>query len=524
MKTTPGPRRRSSAASLALPKATGSASKAPTLAQQLGNQGMQRVLGLGNPVAKAGSRISTPGDADEREAVDLARRPHAAAGRGVGQVADQPGMAWGPDGTPLAPATRAALQAQFGVDLAAVRVHTSATAVTQTDALDAQAATRGNHIAFGPGQYRPDTPAGAELLRHEVAHVVQSARPGATPGKVYRQPKPKTAPPIQGLKAVYFEHMRELLLNTPNTSEETRDLVRKLDLTITTPQTVKTATVGGKTLTFRLSLSFKMGVVGASTKPVVTASTPADTFDFAISVGTNYTAHINSLPKNDRLMTLNKPGLKGEEAQKQYRLSWPMAEAVYHELQHLQILIDRDIAARDPNASFSDAFKQYVVARHYLQEIAKKPISGTNDMQVAAALNAIPTLVDQMCRDIPAPNTPSNAAIQNLSRTAIGFFVQEKYAYWKTAAAFSVSPKNDLIAPSYAALHFASVLGGEPGGVAIYNNLKTTRIRPVGFFGVLAPELEAHITKLYNYLDAELMHTGDSALSSPGRTSGLIRD
>ncbi len=522
MKAPATPRRRS-AAPKASSTATGNASKAPDLANQLGNQGMQRALGLGNSATKAPPKISTPGDADEREAQDLARQPRATAGRNTAQLVDQPGMAWSTGGAPLAPAARGALQAQFSTDLAAVRVHTDAKAAAQAEALEAHAATRGNHIAFGPGQYRPDTPAGAELLRHEVAHVVQSARPGATPGKVYRQPKPKTEAPVQGLKAVYFKHMREMLLDTPNTSEETRELVRKLDLTITTPQTVKTATVGGKTLTFRLSLSFKMGVVGASTRPVVTASTPADTFDFAISVGTNYKAHIESLPKNDRLMTLNKPGLKGEEAQKQYRLSWPMAEAVYHELQHLQILIDRDIAARDPNASFSDAFKQYVVTRNYLQEIAKKPISGTNDMQVAAALNAIPTLVDQMCRDIPAPNTPSDAAIQNLSRTAIGFFVQEKYAYWKTAAAFSVSPKNDLIAPSYAALHFASVLGGEPGGVAIYNNLKTTRIRPVGFFGVLAPELEAHITKLYNYLDAELMHTGDSALSSPGRTSGLIR-
>lgn len=467
----------------------------------IGNQRVQRALGTAS--AAAAHRVSDPSEADEREANDLSRRSGTVPGA-ARSVADRPDLAWGAQGRPLAPADRSALQAQFGTDLSAVRLHTDAAAAAQAESLHADAATRGNHIAFGPGQYRPDTPQGAELLRHEVAHAVQASRPGA-PAKTYRQPKGDKL--IQGLKPVYFKHMRDLLLNTPNTSADTRALVGQIDLTRTTPQTVKVATVGGKTHTFRLLLSFDRKV-GATTSPANSASTPADTTDYAISIGYDFNQHIQQLPSSDPYFKVAKPGLKGE-AQHQYQRAWPMAEILYHELQHLQILIDRDIAALDPNASFSEAFKEYVVTRNYLQEIAKKP-RGSFDAPAVNALAAIPSLVERMCRDIPAPNTPTPPQILELKRTAIGFFVQEKYAFWKTAAAFSGPPNNALIAHSYAANHFAAVLGGAKLGVATYNNLMTTRVRPVGFFGLFAQELETCLTRLFDYLDKELLHAGQA--------------
>ena len=39
--------------------------------------------------------------------------------------------------------------------------------------VSARAFTVGNDIFFGPGEYRPATPAGRELLTHELVHVVQ---------------------------------------------------------------------------------------------------------------------------------------------------------------------------------------------------------------------------------------------------------------------------------------------------------------------------------------------------------------
>lgn len=45
--------------------------------------------------------------------------------------------------------------------------------------MHAFAFTVGRDIAFGPGQYQPDTEAGRRLLAHELAHVVQQSERGA---------------------------------------------------------------------------------------------------------------------------------------------------------------------------------------------------------------------------------------------------------------------------------------------------------------------------------------------------------
>jgi hypothetical protein len=39
--------------------------------------------------------------------------------------------------------------------------------------VSARAFTVGSDIFFSPGKYEPHTPAGAELIAHEAAHVVQ---------------------------------------------------------------------------------------------------------------------------------------------------------------------------------------------------------------------------------------------------------------------------------------------------------------------------------------------------------------
>ncbi|MGW1877917.1 eCIS core domain-containing protein [Streptomyces sp. NPDC001975] len=87
-------------------------------------------------------------------------------------VARQPGQ-------PLAPVVRARLEAVFDRDLGDVRVHTGAEAAQSARSVDANAWTVGNHMAFAPGQYAPDTETGLRLLRHEVSHVVQQG--GRTP-------------------------------------------------------------------------------------------------------------------------------------------------------------------------------------------------------------------------------------------------------------------------------------------------------------------------------------------------------
>ncbi len=79
----------------------------------------------------------------------------------------------GSAGRPLDSGARAAMEARFGRDFSAVRVHTDHGAAESARAVNARAYTVGQHIAFDRGQYQPDTPAGRHLLAHELTHTVQ---------------------------------------------------------------------------------------------------------------------------------------------------------------------------------------------------------------------------------------------------------------------------------------------------------------------------------------------------------------
>jgi len=76
-------------------------------------------------------------------------------------------------GRALDAATRGEFEARLGADLSRVRVHDDASAANSAAGLHADAYTLGEHIVFGPGNHRPDTPAGRHLLAHELAHTVQ---------------------------------------------------------------------------------------------------------------------------------------------------------------------------------------------------------------------------------------------------------------------------------------------------------------------------------------------------------------
>lgn len=76
-------------------------------------------------------------------------------------------------GQPLPEATRAAFEPRFGCDFSHVRVHTDTPATESAAAIKARAFTVGSDIAFGAGEYAPESAAGQKLLAHELTHVVQ---------------------------------------------------------------------------------------------------------------------------------------------------------------------------------------------------------------------------------------------------------------------------------------------------------------------------------------------------------------
>ena len=105
-------------------------------------------------------------------------------------------------GSPLPPTTRAFFEPRFGADFSGVRVHTDSRATETAKSLQARAFTVGQNIAFGSGQYAPESQAGRHLLAHELTHVVQQngGQPevNSSPNVVQRGPldPPGSLPPL----------------------------------------------------------------------------------------------------------------------------------------------------------------------------------------------------------------------------------------------------------------------------------------------------------------------------------------
>ncbi|MCG8424504.1 MAG: DUF4157 domain-containing protein [Proteobacteria bacterium] len=95
----------------------------------------------------------------KRKTVEPAERPDSPASTGG-------------TGSKLPADVQAKMEAAFAADFSAVRVHQG----PHAPAIGAQAYTQGADVHFAPGQYQPHSPAGQELLGHELAHVVQQSQ------------------------------------------------------------------------------------------------------------------------------------------------------------------------------------------------------------------------------------------------------------------------------------------------------------------------------------------------------------
>lgn len=102
-------------------------------------------------------------------------------------------------GEPLPETVRAFFEPRFGYNFSHVRIHTDSAAAETAEQLHALAYTVGSHVAFGPGQYAPDSPAGKKLLAHELTHVVQQAPQAqrmqmkATPSETHGNDRSRTS-------------------------------------------------------------------------------------------------------------------------------------------------------------------------------------------------------------------------------------------------------------------------------------------------------------------------------------------
>jgi hypothetical protein len=143
--------------------------------------------GCGHCAACSGSgvHLSEPGDSLERDADAVAdqvmRGTHGPARPQAGHSAVAlPGGLVPSGGRGLDAVTRAWMEPRFGARFDSVRVHDGPEATQHADAFAARAYTVGEHMVFGAGEYRPDSDSGRQLIAHELAHVVQGRRGGAT--------------------------------------------------------------------------------------------------------------------------------------------------------------------------------------------------------------------------------------------------------------------------------------------------------------------------------------------------------
>lgn len=127
-------------------------------------------------------RRSRPDGTAERNAID---------GRPVDWSTESEIRSLRDGGMPLPDSVRNFFEPRFEHDFSQVRIHTDQRADSLARSLSARAFTTGSHIAFGAGQYEPQSSAGRRLIAHELTHTIQQTNGGKV------APRPARASPAR---------------------------------------------------------------------------------------------------------------------------------------------------------------------------------------------------------------------------------------------------------------------------------------------------------------------------------------
>ena len=68
---------------------------------------------------------------------------------------------------------KSSMESTLNTDFSQVRIHSNSTKATEVGAL---AYTQGTDVHFAPGQFKPESSKGQQLLGHELTHVVQQGQ------------------------------------------------------------------------------------------------------------------------------------------------------------------------------------------------------------------------------------------------------------------------------------------------------------------------------------------------------------
>lgn len=186
----------------------------------LGNLALQRLL-------QAKSKVTRPGDRHERQADIAAKNIHQVSVQKQGQnrkttMGPRSSAKHSPlksvlgSGEPLASGIRQEMENKIGHDFSQVRIHKNSQAAESAQAINARAYTVGDDIAFGPGQYAPQSAAGRQLLAHELTHVTQQRNdPGLRSQPVVQRDLAMSLPVTHGGFEIDMRTREDLLLPGP---------------------------------------------------------------------------------------------------------------------------------------------------------------------------------------------------------------------------------------------------------------------------------------------------------------------
>src|SRR5688572_9126548 len=179
--------------------AAGRARVVESMQHNVGNARVGRMLGGG---VQRKTEVSSPEDAEEKEADRVAEKVMRASdeeagekgGEKGGEAAAGPspaptGAAAGSGGQPLSKADRDFMEPRIGRSFDNVRLHTDRKAQDEATSIGAKAFTQGSDISFGPNSGPEDK----KLLAHELTHVAQQGPGNGTDKRAMRAPGPLTA-------------------------------------------------------------------------------------------------------------------------------------------------------------------------------------------------------------------------------------------------------------------------------------------------------------------------------------------
>lgn len=121
------------------------------------------------------------------------------------------------------------MEPRLGHDLSDVRIHRNSTASDIAEGLQARAATIGNHIIFGEGQFPAGNERGSKLLTHEVVHTLQQSQDSF--------PLVQRAPLVsddelegQGIEDSYPLDLKDEAVTSTDLTKAPRDLTKAIDV------------------------------------------------------------------------------------------------------------------------------------------------------------------------------------------------------------------------------------------------------------------------------------------------------